>query len=112
MVICRGAICAAARRNRSVRRSLTTRLREYRFQWNSPLMISPHDPKTIYYGGNHLFKSVDRGDTWEVLGEDLTSGADRNKQTIFGLAVDQHTLSRNDGVVWHGRALPLLPNRL
>jgi photosystem II stability/assembly factor-like uncharacterized protein len=70
----------------------------YRFQWNSPLMISPHDPKTIYYGGNHLFKSTDRGDTWEVLGEDLTSGADRNKQTIFGLPVDEHTLSRNDGV--------------
>ncbi len=71
----------------------------YRFQWNSPLMISPHDPKTIYYGGNHLFRSADRGDTWEVLGEDLTSGADRNKQTIFGLPIDEHTLSRNDGVV-------------
>ncbi len=70
----------------------------YRFQWNSPMMISPHDPKTIYYGGNHLFKSTDRGDTWQVLGEDLTSGADRNKQTIFGLSVDEHTLSRNDGV--------------
>ena len=71
----------------------------YRFQWNSPLMISPHDPKTIYYGGNHLFQSTDRGDTWEVLGEDLTSGADRNKQTIFGIPADEHTLSRNDGVV-------------
>ena len=70
----------------------------YRFQWNSPLMISPHDPKTIYYGGNHLFKSTDHGDTWEVLGEDLTSGADRNKQTIFGIPVDAHTLSGNDGV--------------
>ena len=40
----------------------------YRFQWNSPLMISPHDPKTIYYGGNHLFKSTDRGDTWQRAG--------------------------------------------
>ncbi len=29
-------------------------------------MISPHDPKTIYYGGNHLFKSTDRGDTWDA----------------------------------------------
>ena len=71
----------------------------YRFQWNSPLLISPHDSKTIYYGGNHLFKSKDRGDTWEVLGEDLTSGAERDKQMIFGLKVDEHTLSRNDGVV-------------
>ncbi len=71
----------------------------YRFQWNSPLIISPHDPKTIYYGGNHLFKSTDRGDTWEVLGEDLTTGADREKQKIFGIQPDEHTLSRNDGVV-------------
>jgi photosystem II stability/assembly factor-like uncharacterized protein len=71
----------------------------YRFQWNSPLMISPHDAKTIYYGGNHLFKSTDRGDTWERLGEDLTTRAERDKQTILGKVVDQNTLSRNDGVV-------------
>src|SRR5580698_7767402 len=71
----------------------------YRFQWNSPMMISPHDPKTIYYGGNHLFKSTDRGDTWERLGEDLTTGAVREKQMILGKLVDQNTLSRNDGVV-------------
>lgn len=71
----------------------------YRFQWNSPLMISPHDPHTIYYGGNHLFKSTDRGDNWEVLGEDLTTGAERDKQTILGKAVDSATLSRHDGVV-------------
>ncbi|HEV1283849.1 MAG TPA: hypothetical protein VNU44_01000 [Bryobacteraceae bacterium] len=71
----------------------------YRFQWNSPMMISPHDQKTIYYGGNHLFKSTDRGDNWERLGEDLTTRADRGKQMILGKLVDQDTLSRNDGVV-------------
>ena len=70
----------------------------YRFQWNSPLMISPHDPHTIYYGGNHLFKSTDRGDTWTVLGEDLTTGAERDKQPIMGKVPDEHTLSRHDGV--------------
>jgi photosystem II stability/assembly factor-like uncharacterized protein len=71
----------------------------YRFQWNSPLMISPHDSKTIYYGGNHLFKSTDRGDTWVRLGEDLTTKAERDKQLIMGKAVDADTLSRHDGVV-------------
>lgn len=70
----------------------------YRFQWNSPLMISPHDAKTLYYGGNHLFKSTDRGDTWEVLGEDLTTNS-RDKQTIFDKPVEDQTLSKNDGVV-------------
>ena len=63
------------------------------------MMISPHDPKTIYYGGNHLFKSIDRGDNWEVLGEDLTTRVDRDKQPIFGKIPGANTLSRDDGVV-------------
>jgi hypothetical protein len=71
----------------------------YRFQWNSPLMISPHNPKTIYYGGNHLFKSIDRGDTWQVLGEDLTTKQERDKLPILGKVPDRTTLSRDDGVV-------------
>jgi photosystem II stability/assembly factor-like uncharacterized protein len=72
----------------------------YRFQWNSPLIISPHDPKTIYYGGNHLFKSTDRGDTWVRLGEDLTTKAVRDEQPIFGKAPKRgETLSMHDGVV-------------
>ena len=72
----------------------------YRFQWNSPLIISPHDPKTLYYGGNHLFKSTDRGDTWVRLGEDLTTGAVRDQQPILGKVPKRgETLSLHDGVV-------------
>jgi photosystem II stability/assembly factor-like uncharacterized protein len=71
----------------------------YRFQWNSPLIISPHDPKTLYYGGNYLFKSTDRGDTWTRLGQDLTSAEERDQLPILGKAPDNNTLSRNDGVV-------------
>jgi hypothetical protein len=61
----------------------------YRFQWNSPLMISAHDHNTIYYGGNHLFKSTDRGDTWTVLGEDLTTNAERDEMSILGRKIDK-----------------------
>lgn len=70
----------------------------YRFQWNSPVEVSVHDHKTIYYGGNYLFKSTDRGDSWVRLGGDLTTGADRNKLQIFGKTPDKSTLSRHDGV--------------
>lgn len=70
----------------------------YRFQWNSPIVISAHDPKTIYYGGNFLFRSPDRGDSWMRLGPDLTNNADRDKQAIFGKVPDLHTRSRHDGV--------------
>ncbi len=70
----------------------------YRFQWNSPVQVSTHDHKTIYYGGNYLFKSTDRGDSWTRLGGDLTTGVDRNKLEIFGKVPDKNTLSRHDGV--------------
>src|SRR5438067_3878141 len=70
----------------------------YRFQWNSPIVISKYDSNTIYYGGNYLFKSTNRGDDWTRLGSDLTNGQDRNKLPIMGRVPDKVTLSRHDGV--------------
>ncbi len=70
----------------------------YRFQWNSPVAVSVHDHKTIYYGGNYFFRSADQGDSWTRLGSDLTTGVDRNKLAIFGKTPDKKTLSRHDGV--------------
>jgi photosystem II stability/assembly factor-like uncharacterized protein len=46
----------------------------YRFNWNTPMLLSPHNPAVLYYGGNHLFRSPDRGDKWEVISPDLTRG--------------------------------------
>jgi len=45
---------------------------EYRWNWNAPIRISPHDPETLYYGAQFLFRSRDRGETWETVGPDLT----------------------------------------
>ncbi|MBV8820227.1 MAG: hypothetical protein JO022_17835, partial [Acidobacteriaceae bacterium] len=71
----------------------------YRFQWNTPLLISKHDRKTIYYGGNFVFKSTDQGDNWKRISPDVTSGVDRKTLSIMGRKVeDRMTLSRNDGV--------------
>jgi len=44
-----------------------------RFNWNSPILISSHNSEVIYFGGNRLFKSFDRGDTWSVHSPDLTT---------------------------------------
>jgi hypothetical protein len=70
----------------------------YRFQWNSPIVVSAHDPRTIYYAGNFVFRSTDRGDSWTRISPDLTTGADRNAQQIFGRVPDARTRSRHDGV--------------
>jgi photosystem II stability/assembly factor-like uncharacterized protein len=46
----------------------------YRFNWNTPMLISPHNPRTLYYGGNFLFRSDNRGDIWKIISPDLTRG--------------------------------------
>jgi len=45
---------------------------QFRFNWNSPLVMSPSNPHTLYFGGNHVFKSVDQGNTWRIISPDLT----------------------------------------
>src|SRR5574341_1133628 len=55
----------------------------YRFQWTFPIVISPHDPNTIYAGGNVLFKSTNEGQTWEAISPDLTRN-DKSKQGPSG----------------------------
>jgi photosystem II stability/assembly factor-like uncharacterized protein len=70
----------------------------YRFQWNSPIVPSKHTAGTLYYAGNFVFKSTDRGDTWTKISEDLTSGEERDKKEIMGKVPDRTTLSRHDGV--------------
>ena len=45
----------------------------YRFNWNSPIFISPHDPKTVYTGGNYLFRTTDGGHSWEIISPDLST---------------------------------------
>ncbi len=72
----------------------------YRFQWNSPIEISAYDHKTIYYGGNFLFKSTDMGDHWEKLGPDLTNNVDRRTLKILNTLPTKDELSREDGVEW------------
>ena len=46
----------------------------YRFNWNAPILVSPHDPKVLYHASNHLLRSRDRGNSWEVMSPDLTKG--------------------------------------
>jgi photosystem II stability/assembly factor-like uncharacterized protein len=57
----------------------------YRFNWSAPLFLSPHDSHTLYFAANYLFRSRDRGDSWERLGPDLTRQLDRDKLPIMGL---------------------------
>jgi photosystem II stability/assembly factor-like uncharacterized protein len=56
---------------------------KYRFQWTAPILVSRHDPKTVYHGGNVLFRTRDGGQTWQPVSRDLTRD-DRHKQQWSG----------------------------
>ena len=56
---------------------------KYRFNWNAPVLLSPHDKNTIYFGGNVVFKSTDFGKIWEQISPDLTTN-DPGKQKDAG----------------------------
>lgn len=56
----------------------------YRWNWDAPLIISPHNNKRLYFAANRVFRSDDRGETWEVISDDLTQKIDRNTLKVMG----------------------------
>jgi photosystem II stability/assembly factor-like uncharacterized protein len=56
---------------------------KHRFQWTEPIVFSPHDPHTLYYAGEVLFKTTDQGMSWTIISPDLTRN-DKSKQQASG----------------------------
>jgi|HubBroStandDraft_4_1064222.scaffolds.fasta_scaffold00117_22 photosystem II stability/assembly factor-like uncharacterized protein len=55
----------------------------HRFQWTEPIVFSPHDPKTLYFAGEVLFKTTDNGTSWTIISPDLTRN-DKTKEVASG----------------------------
>ena len=97
---------------------------ELRYTFVAPYFISPHDHLTLYHGGNHVFKSVARGDDWQLISPDLTSSALPGKRgggmgalaesplkpglLYAGTENGAFWVSLNDGADWteHSQGLP------
>jgi len=60
-------------RSKSIRPAASWKEPPYRFNWNSPVLVSPNDPKTVFCGGNFLFRTTNGGNTWETISPDLTT---------------------------------------
>ncbi len=80
---------------------------KYRFNWNSPIIPSPHDKNTIYFGGNVVFKSTDFGKMWTPVSSDLTT-SDRGKQGEAGGPV----AIENTGAEYHTTIISLAESPL
>ena len=55
-----------------------------RWHWDTPLIISPHAARRLYFAGDRVYRSDDRGDTWTAVSGDLTRNLDRTKIPIMG----------------------------
>jgi hypothetical protein len=70
----------------------------YRWNWDTPMVLSPHDPTALIVGANKVFRSNDRGDSWSVISGDLTTNADRNEIPIMGKRGSEIRIAANDGI--------------
>ncbi|MFN8259226.1 MAG: YCF48-related protein [Bacteroidales bacterium] len=56
----------------------------FKWNWNTPFIISPHNSKRLYLAANKIFRSDDRGQSWKIISPDLSAGIDRNTWPVMG----------------------------
>lgn len=78
-----------------------------RWNWDAPLIISPHDNHTLYFGANRIFKSTDRGSSWELISPDLSRQTDRNALPVMGKVWSMDAVAKNRSTSIYGNIVSL-----
>lgn len=73
-----------------------------RWNWDSALLISPHNHQRVYYGSQILFASDDRGDNWKAISPDLSRNMDRNKLKVMGRVWGVDAVAKNMSTSQYG----------
>ena len=79
----------------------------YRWNWDSPIIISPHSHTRLYLAANKLFRSDDRGDTWKAISPDLTRQIDRDKLPVMGRIWGPDAVAKNNSTSFYGNIVAL-----
>jgi photosystem II stability/assembly factor-like uncharacterized protein len=80
---------------------------ELRWNWDSPLIISPHSHTRLYFAANRLFRSDDRGDSWKVISPDLSKQIDRNQLKVMDKIWDAEAVAKNASTSLFGNIVAL-----
>ena len=72
-----------------------------RYNWNTPILLSPHDQDIVYYGANQLFRSLDKGATWTAISPDLTTSKERGDVPYATITTISESPKRF-GLLWIG----------
>jgi photosystem II stability/assembly factor-like uncharacterized protein len=78
-----------------------------RWNWDSPVIISPHSHTRLYFAANQLFRSDDRGDTWKAISGDLTRQIDRNTLPVMGKVWEPDAVAKNASTSFYGNIVAL-----
>ncbi|MBI4913203.1 MAG: glycosyl hydrolase [Acidobacteria bacterium] len=78
-----------------------------RWNWDSPLIISPHAGTRLYFGAQKVFRSDDRGDNWRSVSPDLTRQVDRNRLKIMGRVWSVDAVAKNTSTSFYGNIVSL-----
>ena len=78
-----------------------------RWNWDSPVLISPHSHTRLYFAANRLFRSDDRGDTWKAISGDLTRQIDRNQLPVMGKVWGPDAVAKNASTSFYGNITAL-----
>ena len=79
----------------------------YRWNWDSPLLISNHKHTRIYFGANKLFKSDDKGNSWTCISDDLSRQLDRNKLPMMGKVWSVDAVAKNQSTDFYGQLVTI-----
>ncbi len=87
----------------------------YRWNWDAPLIASPHSQGRVYFAANKVFRSDDYGNSWEVISDDLTRQLDRNKLKVYDRIVSIDAVMKNGSTSPYGTIVamsesPIDPN--
>jgi photosystem II stability/assembly factor-like uncharacterized protein len=78
-----------------------------RWNWDSPLIISPFQHTRLYFAAQRLFRSDDRGDSWRPVSPDLTRQIDRNKLKVMGRVWSVDSVAKNSSTSFYGNIVAL-----
>lgn len=78
-----------------------------RWNWDTPLLLSPHSPRRLYIAANRLFCSDDRGDTWQAISPDLTRQIDRNLLPVMGSIQSVDAVAKSWNTSFYGNCVAL-----
>jgi len=85
---------------------------DYKWNWNSAFIISPHDPRRLYFAAEKIFRSDDGGNSWRAFSPDLTRGLDRNQLEVMGRVWSVDAVAKNDSTSMYGSIISLAESPL